>query len=163
MRYLLLPAAFAFLSQSVFAAPVDFNRDIRPILATQCYACHGPDEKARKADLRLDVRDVAVKSGALVPGKADMSKLLERITSKDADEVMPPAKSKKPPLTEAQIALMKQWIAEGANYSEHWSFAKLTRPDVPKFEGAKHPIDAFIRYRLKQEGVDPSNEADTAT
>lgn len=163
MRYLLLPAAFAFLAQPAASAPVDFNRDIRPILATQCYACHGPDEKARKADLRLDVRDVAVKSGAIAPGKAAESKLLERITSKDPDEVMPPVKSKKPPLTEAQIALFKQWIAEGANYSEHWSFAKLNRPAVPKVEGAKNPIDAFVRARLQQEGVKPSAEADRAT
>ncbi|MFO0801514.1 MAG: PSD1 and planctomycete cytochrome C domain-containing protein [Gemmataceae bacterium] len=163
MRNLLLPAAFAFLSQPVIAAPVDFNRDIRPILASQCYACHGPDEKTRKADLRLDVRDSAVKSGALVPGKIAESKLLERIMSKDADEVMPPPKSKKPPLTAEQIALFKQWISEGANYSEHWSFAKLTRPEVPKFEGARNPIDAFIRYRLQQEGVKPSSEADRVT
>jgi hypothetical protein len=163
MRNLLLPAAFAILSQPVIAAPVDFNRDIRPILASQCYACHGPDEKTRKADLRLDVRDAAVKSGALVPGKIAESKLLERITSKDADEVMPPVKSKKPPLTAEQIALFKQWVADGANYSEHWSFAKLTRPDVPKLEGAKNPIDAFIRYRLQQEGVKPSVEANRVT
>jgi mono/diheme cytochrome c family protein len=166
MRYLLLLAAFAFLSQTAIAAPVDFNRDIRPILATQCLACHGPDEKSRKADLRLDVRDFAVKSGALVPGKADASSLIQRITSKDADEVMPPAKSKKPPLNEAQIALVKQWIAEGANYSEHWSFTKLTRPPVPNIQGTEgplQPIDAFIRSRLKQEGVTLIAEADKAT
>ena len=163
MRTLLLPAAFAFLSQSAFAAPVDFNKDIRPILASKCYACHGPDEKARKADLRLDVRDVAVKTGALVPGKVAESKLLERITSKDADEVMPPAKSKKPPLTPEQVGLFKQWISEGANYSEHWSFAKLNRPEVPKVDGTRNPIDAFVRYRLKQEGVTPSATADKAT
>ena len=154
---------FLLTDSATIAAPVDFNRDIRPILATQCYACHGPDEKARKADLRLDLRDVAVKSGAIEPGKPDASKLLARITSKDAEEVMPPAKSKKPPLTPEQIGLFKQWIAEGGKYSEHWSFAKLTRPDVPKVDAIRHPIDAFLQYRLKQEGVAPSAEADRAT
>jgi hypothetical protein len=163
MRILLLSAAFVVLARPAAAAPVDFNKDIRPILASQCYACHGPDEKARKADLRLDLRDSAVKSGSLVPGKAAESKLLERITSKDPDEVMPPVKSKKPPLTAEQIELVKRWITEGANYSEHWSFAKLGRPEVPKFEGAKNPIDAFVRSRLQQEGVKPSAEADRVT
>jgi hypothetical protein len=155
--------ALLAVASPAFAAPVDFNRDIRPILASQCYACHGPDEKARKADLRLDVRDVAVKSGAIAPGKPEMSKLLERIASKDSDEVMPPVKSKKPPLSPEQIALVKQWIAEGANYSEHWSYAKLVRPEIPKIEGAQHPIDSFLRYRLKQEGVTPAKEADRVT
>src|SRR5947209_8859926 len=93
------------------APPVDFNRDIRPVLATQCYACHGPDPKARKADLRLDLRDDAVKAGAVVPGKPDESELLRRVTSKDAAEAMPPAKSKKPPLTPAQVELFRRWIA----------------------------------------------------
>ena len=161
-------AFFAFTSsETLAAAPVDYNRDIRPILATQCYACHGPDEKARKADLRLDLRDVAVKSGAIEPGKPDASKLLMRITSKDAEEVMPPAKSKKPPLTPEQIDLFKRWIAEGAKYSEHWSFAKLARPAVPEVRNSKteirNPIDAFILDRLQREGLAPSAEADRIT
>lgn len=160
-------ATLAFTGSKTFAAPVDYNRDIRPILATQCYACHGPDEKARKADLRLDLREVAVKSGVLTPGKPTESKLLERISSKDLDEKMPPAKSKKPPLTPEQIDLFKRWIAEGAKYSEHWSFAKLTKPPVPETGSPKleirTPIDAFIQYRLQQEGLTPSPEADRAT
>jgi len=163
MRTALLLASLAVFSNEAAAAPVDFNRDIRPILASQCYACHGPDEKARKADLRLDLRDAAVKSGALAPGKPAESRLLDRITSQDPDEAMPPVKSKKPPLTAGQIALVKQWIAEGANYSEHWSFSKLAKPEAPKIEAAKNPIDAFVRYRLKQDGVEPAREADRVT
>jgi hypothetical protein len=148
------------------APPVDFNRDIRPILATQCYACHGPDDKARKADLRLDVRDIAVKSGAIAPGKPDASTLLQRITSKDPDEVMPPVKSKKPPLTPEQIDLFKRWVAEGAKYSEHWSFAKLTRPTVPLVKNAawvRSPVDAFLLARIEAEGLTPGQEADRVT
>src|SRR3954471_12059900 len=154
-----LAAAFLFAFASVAsAAPVDFNRDIRPVLATQCYACHGPDEKARKADLRLDVKDAVVKAGVIVPGRPDESSLLQRITSKDPDEHMPPAKSKKPPLTPQQVALVKQWIAEGATYSEHWSFSKLARPIVPNIQGGHgvlNPVDAFLLYRMKQEGISP--------
>ncbi|CAN5609951.1 PSD1 and planctomycete cytochrome C domain-containing protein [soil metagenome] len=148
--------------KSIAAQPVDYNRDIRPILATQCYACHGPDEKTRKADLRLDLRDVAVKTGAIVPGKPAESTLLARITSKDNDEVMPPAKSKKPPLTPEQIDLFKRWIAEGANYSEHWSFVKLTQPAVPESHGLPNPVDRFLLARLKKEGITPSPEVDRA-
>ncbi|HUR52683.1 MAG TPA: PSD1 and planctomycete cytochrome C domain-containing protein [Gemmataceae bacterium] len=141
------------------SAPVDFNRDVRPILSGQCFQCHGPDEKARKAKLRLDIRDDAVKAGAIVPGKPDESELLKRIVSTDAETRMPPGASKKPPLTVAQVATVKQWIAEGAKYSDHWSFGKLTQPEVPKLD-AKNPIDAFLRYRYQQEGVKPAAEAD---
>ncbi len=163
-----VPLAFAFLTCSALEAsaePVDFNRDIRPLLATQCYACHGPDEKARKADLRLDEKDAAVKAGVIVPGKPDASSLLQRITSTDPGEQMPPAKSKKPPLKPEQIALIKQWIVEGAKYSEHWSFSKLARPEVPKVESpwVRNPVDAFLLYRMKQEGMSPAKEADRAT
>jgi len=170
MRTLLaLACGLSCLSATAAAAappPVDFNRDIRPILATQCYACHGPDEKARKADLRLDLRDAAVKGGAVVPGKPEASPLLARITSKDADEVMPPAKSKKPPLTPEQVALFKRWVAEGAKYTDHWAFAKLARPAAPPVKNpawGKTPIDAFVLARLEREGLSPSAEADRVT
>src|SRR6185312_6084057 len=158
----ILPAVLllSVCSNRVMAAPVDYDREIRPILATSCYACHGPDEKARKADFRIDLRDDAVKSGAIVPGKPAESTILERITSRDADEVMPPPKAKKPALTPAQVELFKRWIAEGAKYSEHWSFAKLARPPVPQVSGARNAIDNFILDRLKKEGLAPSPEAD---
>jgi hypothetical protein len=155
------------ISPALAAKPVDYNRDIQPILADNCYKCHGPDEKARKAKLRLDVRDEALAAKAFVPGKPDESELIKRICSTDPDTKMPPEKSKKPPLSSAQVALLKQWIAEGAKYSEHWSFAKLTRPTVPTIEKpqfqVRNAIDNFILYRLQQDGVKPSPEADRIT
>ncbi len=114
MRFPLAIGLLALAASPAAADPVDFARDIRPILADQCFACHGPDEKARKADLRLDVRDDAVKAEALVPGKADASELLKRITSAEPTERMPPASSKKPPLTAQQIDLLRRWVNEGA-------------------------------------------------
>jgi hypothetical protein len=168
MRTLFSLACALFATSAASAAPpVDFARDVRPILTTSCFACHGPDEKARKAKLRLDLRDEAIKSGAVVPGKPDESELVKRVCETDPEARMPPEKSKKPALTAAQVATVKQWIAEGAKYSDHWSFAKLTRPDVPEIDDPKfpvrNPIDAFILYRLQQEGVNPAKEADRVT
>ncbi|MBX9580201.1 MAG: PSD1 and planctomycete cytochrome C domain-containing protein [Gemmataceae bacterium] len=157
---------FALARPAPAAPPVDFNKDIRPVLATQCYPCHGPDEKARKADLRLDRRDDAFKAGAFVPGKPADSPLLQRITSTDPDEVMPPPKSKKPPLTPGQVELFKRWVAEGAKYGEHWAFAKLTRPVAPAVKDGgwgRTPIDRFVLARLEAEGLKPSPEADRVT
>ncbi len=117
------------------AKPIDFVRDIRPILAGNCFNCHGQDDQQRKSKLRLDVREAAIKpakSGdiAIVPGDAAKSKLIERIISHDPDEVMPPPKSKKT-LTGEQIDLLKRWIASGADYKGHWAFLKPERPAVP--------------------------------
>ncbi len=156
-----------FAAPVVAAPPVDFNREIRPILADNCSKCHGPDEKARKAKLRLDVRDEAIAGKAVVPGKPDESELVKRICSSDPELRMPPEKSKKPPLSADQVALIKRWIAEGAKYSEHWSFTKLTRPAVPEIRKPpfeiRNPIDAFILDKLQQEGVSPAAEADRVT
>lgn len=183
-RYLILPIAIlgvivavpgyflaAPIEQKPEAAPatppVDYNRDIRPILASQCYQCHGPDEKARKAKLRLDIREEAVKAGAFVPGKPDESEAISRICSTNFEVRMPPLTSKKPALTADQIALMKRWIAEGAKFSEHWSFAAIQRPTIPNIATPptelRNPIDHFILARLKTEGVTPSAEADRVT
>src|SRR5262249_16487226 len=108
MRILPLVAGVVlFAAPTAVAAPVDFNKDIRRILADRCYACHGPDEKARKAKLRLDVRDEAVKLGVFVPGKPEASELLKRVSSHDPELQMPPAKSKKPALSAEQVALVK--------------------------------------------------------
>src|SRR5882724_11251966 len=105
---------------------VDFNHDIRPILAENCYACHGPDEGKRKAKLRLDRKENALgilPNGdfAIVPGDLARSKLMEHISSKDSEEVMPPVKSGKK-LTTEQIAWLTRWISEGAPWQNHWSF-----------------------------------------
>ncbi|QOV88682.1 PSD1 and planctomycete cytochrome C domain-containing protein [Humisphaera borealis] len=138
-----------------------FGRDILPILSESCFSCHGPDEKHRKADLRLDLQEpaTALKDGvaAIVPGKPDASELIRRITSTDPDEVMPPAKSRKG-LTPAQVATFKKWIAAGAPWGKHWSLEKPTRPEVPA-NGAATAIDAFVLDRLSREGLKPSPEA----
>src|SRR5436190_8172677 len=115
----LLLALTAF---SAFGATnhIGFNRDIRPILSENCYACHGPDKNQRKAKLRLDVREVALEKEAIVPGKPTESKLVEHIFSKDPEEIMPPPKTQKT-LTGVQKDLLKRWIAEGASYEPHWA------------------------------------------
>jgi mono/diheme cytochrome c family protein len=163
----ILPAVlvvFACRSAIAAEAPVDFNRDVRPILSNHCYACHGPDEKQRKADLRLDNFDGATgKSGgtiALVPKQPAKSELLKRIVSDDASEVMPPPKHGKK-LSDAEVKTLKTWIEQGAKYAVHWSYVKPVRPAVPA--NAKHPVDAFIRARLAKDALSPSPEADRNT
>ena len=148
-------------------ATVRFNRDIRPILSDNCFACHGPDEDDRGGDLRLDVRDEAIADrggyAAIVPGKPDESEILRRILSHDADEVMPPPRAKKAPLTAAQIETLRRWISEGAAYQKHWAFEPIERPEPPDAAGSswgRNPIDAFIEARLRAEGLAPSSEAE---
>ncbi|MFM8890194.1 MAG: DUF1549 domain-containing protein, partial [Planctomycetia bacterium] len=151
------------------AAPIRFNRDIRPLLSEHCFACHGPSED-RGGDLRLDVRADAVadRSGdaAIVPGRPEASALIRRITAHDADEVMPPPRSKQPRLSASQIELLGRWIAEGAVYEGHWAFQPLAAPsppDVPDSRWVRNPIDAFVEARLRAEGLAPSPEADRET
>jgi hypothetical protein len=149
---------------------IDFTRQIRPILAENCFACHGPDEKKRRARLRLDTKEGALgHAGLIVPGKPDESDLFTRVTSPDAAEKMPPAKSGKK-LTAAQIDLLRKWIDAGAPWSEHWAFVPPKRPAVPTFSpGApasdwpRNEIDRFILARLQAEGLKPSPEADRIT
>ena len=126
------PAAFFFIAISapVHAAPVDFNRDVRPIFSENCFYCHGQDPNKREADLRLDVRDVALKLKAFVPGNADASELITRINTDDRDDLMPPPKSNRR-LSPAQKETLKRWISEGANYSQHWAYVPPVRPQVP--------------------------------
>jgi hypothetical protein len=151
------------------AAPrkIDFNRDIRPILSDNCYACHGPDEKARKAKLRLDVAESALakhgSSAAIVPRDLKKSELWARVTAKDANDLMPPPESKKKPLTPAQLALLKQWIEEGANYQGHWSFVAPVKAKAPEIRNSqfaiRNPIDAFILAKLAERKLTPNPEA----
>lgn len=165
----MLRAIFIFLlaSGSCWAqAPVDFNRDIRPILADNCYFCHGPDEEERKAELRLDSFESATQDNVIVPGKPEESELIFRVDlPADDEDLMPPEKSNKPPLTTAQVDLLKRWIAEGAEYQSHWAFDPIVSPEPPKVEGdwAKNPIDQFIQARLATENIEPSPEADPHT
>ena len=148
---------------------VDFARQVRPILAEKCFECHGPDPKGRKGDLRLDSRDDAFADRGgyrlVVPGHPDESELIARITSDDPDEVMPPAGSRRK-LSKDQVGLLKRWVAEGAAWSEHWSFTPPRRSRVPEVRDAgwcRNPIDRFILARLDRAGMKPSPEADRVT
>jgi hypothetical protein len=147
------------------AGKIGFNRDIRPILSENCFYCHGPDSAARKADLRLDRREVAVKSGAIAPGDPDSSELVARIFAKEAGERMPPPASNKK-LTEGQKDLLRQWIAAGAEYEPLWSFIAPRRPPQPEAKTtgwAKNAIDRFVLAKLEQSGLRPAPEADRRT
>ena len=171
---LLLVAIFSFcLPGNAAPKKVDFNRDIRPILSNKCIQCHGPDKETLKADLRLDVRDSAIgktseqkpNPGAIVPGKPDASELIHRILTDDPDEVMPPPKTKKT-ISKREVALLKQWITEGAEYAGHWSFEPITKHSPPKVKNADWPkngIDHFVLSQLEQKNIKPSPEADPAT
>lgn len=146
-------------------APLEFNRDIRPILAEYCFSCHGPDSASRKGDLRLDVRDAAIERSAIAPGDLTKSELIARIESLDADEVMPPAATKKS-LTPEQKSLLKRWIEQGAEYQPHWSFLPPVRPQIPAVNNqswVKNPIDAFVLAKLEAVGLRPAPEADRRT
>ncbi len=157
----------AILSPFVaLGSEVDFNRDIRPILAGTCFKCHGPDESARKSNLRLDLREAAMqpaKSGerALAPENVEASELLRRVTTADEDELMPPPKAGKR-LTSQQVAKLRQWIAEGAPYRKHWAYEKPVTPALPLTESRTWPrneLDHFILARLEREGLAPADEA----
>ena len=149
-------------------AGIRYNRDIRPILADNCFACHGPDSAARKADLRLDLRDEAIAVGAIVPGKPAESLLIERVCTTEPRDLMPPPKTLKV-LTAGQKDLLKRWVAAGAEYEPHWSFITPTRPPVPAFTDpaakawVRNPIDAFILDKLRANGLEPAPEADRHT
>jgi mono/diheme cytochrome c family protein len=150
---------------------VDFSRDVRPLLAKNCFVCHGADEKHREAGLRLDLRDAALKpladgKTAIVPGHADRSEFVRRITAKAADERMPPADANSS-LTPEQTQLLTRWIAEGARYDRHWSFVKPERPALPRLsknsdrpEWPTNPVDLFIEAKLRAAGLVPSPPAD---
>jgi hypothetical protein len=152
-------------------APVNFARDIRPVLAKNCFPCHGPDQAQRKAGLRLDQRDAAIakrKRGrfAVVPGKPEESELIRRIATTDDDEVMPPRKSGGTSLTPAQVAILKRWVAQGAAYQEHWAFVKPRRPGLPGVKDASWPrqgLDHFVLVGLEKEALHPALAADRFT
>lgn len=145
---------------------ISFARDIRPILANHCWSCHGQDEGSREADLRLDLRASAVgpRDGgkpAIVPDKPESSPLVARIESDDAERQMPPPSAKKP-LNAQQKQLLRDWVAQGADYSQHWAFIAPKRPELPTpklQDRARNPIDLFILQRLELEGLPPSTEA----
>ncbi|MCE9605868.1 MAG: DUF1553 domain-containing protein [Planctomycetia bacterium] len=161
-------------------AKIDFNRDIAPILSSNCFYCHGPDPKHREGDLRLDLRAAATADHdghrAIVAGKPAESELIRRVKSTDADVVMPPPDSNKK-LTPREVKLLEQWIAEGAEYRSHWAYTPLTKPRAPTpaksavsesdwgsaAESLSSPIDAFLRDRWEREKLKPVDEADPIT
>ena len=152
------------------AQDVQFNRDIRPLLSDRCFYCHGPDEKNRKAGLRLDTFEGATKDRggyrAIVPGKPDESELLRRVTSHDNSEVMPPLSAKKTAITQDEAALLRRWIEQGAKYQGHWAFQPLATappPTVKNTRWVRNEIDRFILARLEREGLQPSPQADART
>ncbi|GDY20290.1 hypothetical protein LBMAG56_16350 [Verrucomicrobiota bacterium] len=167
--FLLLPCL-----PSAPAAPVDFVKDVRPILERSCLGCHGPEKQ--KSGYRLDVRDVALRGGdsgkaAIVPHDARKSPLLRFVSGEDAEKVMPPKKSDQPPLTAAEVATLRAWVNEGPSWPDefagataaqpHWSLTPLVRPAVPG--GAANPIDAFIAAKLAEKKLAPSPPADART
>jgi hypothetical protein len=150
-------------------ARIEFNRDVRPILADKCFTCHGPDAEKREADLRLDQRDGALAdrggSRAIVPGKPAESGIVLRIDSTDDDERMPPAVSGKS-LSDRDREVLRAWISQGAEYQEHWAWIAPQRPALPTVsqpDWGRNPIDCFIMARLDQEGVKPAADADRRT
>ncbi len=147
------------------AAPLSFNREVRPILSDNCFRCHGSDKNARKAKLRLDVREAALEKEAFVPGKPGESELVRRIFTTNEDDMMPPPESHKK-LTAAQKEILKRWVAEGAVYEPHWSFINPTRPALPKVSNTKwvsNPVDAFVLAQLEAKKIKPSPETDRRT
>ena len=155
------------------ARKIDFNRDIKPILSNNCYFCHGPDPAERKGGvdgLRLDTLEgakVDLGSGnfAIVPGQPEKSDLLKRVTSTDADEMMPPAKTGKK-LSAKDLELLREWIKQGAPYAQHWSYSPPVRPALPPVKNAawpKNEIDRFLLARMEAEGLKPQAEADRYT
>jgi len=165
----IVACAVAFSSCALSAAPLDFGRDIQPILSNRCYACHGQDAETREGELRLDRRDDALAGGesgpAIVPGDPDASAMIARILNSDPDELMPPPKAKKP-LTETEKKLLTQWVNEGAEYSRHWSFELIVKPEPPSITiGAwpRTPVDSFVLTRLKDSNISPAPDSDRAT
>jgi hypothetical protein len=174
-----LRAAGPATSNLQHTGPVQFNRDIRPILSENCFACHGPDRNKRMANLRLDLRSEAVAGSAIVPGSPEKSTLVERVFAPQAGRRMPPASSHKT-LTAAQKDLLRRWIAQGAKYEAHWSFITPKRPPVPIVrvvaaagsrpgtrvrpqDLVRNPIDSFILAKLLGKRILPAPEADPRT
>ena len=152
-----LTMALCVAAGSAWAAPVEFNRDVRAILSKNCFACHGQDAKKRKGKLRMDTSEGAFASkkgvAAIVAGNVSESELWARINSEDPDEVMPPPESKKS-LTDEEKQTLKRWIEQGAKYEKHWAFIAPKKAKVPA--GGGNPIDAFLQRRLAKEGLKPA-------
>ena len=166
MRCLITILIFTLAGGGIAAGGPDYSRDVQPILAEKCYACHGPDENKRKSDLRFDLVEEAIEYGAVTPGDPSDSLLVDRIMVDDPDEMMPPPKSKKT-LSADEIRLLVAWIESGADFSPHWAFEPISSPDPPAVPESRrwvrNPIDRFVLQRLENEGLTPSPEANRET
>jgi len=154
---------------SARGASVDFQREIRPLLSDRCFACHGPDEKARQGERRLDLREGAIAQNegvrAIEPGAPDRSELLRRVEA-EGEDAMPPRDSGRKPLTAQERALVRRWIEQGAEYAPHWAFVAPAKPTVPAVRQASwcvNEMDHFVLSRLEAEGLAPSARASAAT
>jgi hypothetical protein len=159
------PASLSVSLAAEAPQPLEFNRDIRPILSENCFYCHGQDGQKREADLRLDDRQAAIDSGAIVPGDPGASTILERIHSTDPDVLMPPPDSNRR-LSEEQKKLLDRWIKEGADYEQHWAFTPPKRPAAPEVKQSdwvRNDVDRFVLAKIEAAGLAPSPEADRAT
>src|SRR2546422_7923616 len=159
--------AFA-MAWPVAAGTVEFNRDIRPILSDKCYTCHGPDKANRKSKLRFDNEAGAMADlgghFAIVPGDPGKSEMVRRVTAENKALRMPPVYSGVK-LSDREIELIREWIAQGAVWEKHWSFIPPRRrepPPVSRPQWVRNPIDAFVLARLDREGLAPSPEAERA-
>lgn len=162
-RWLLL-LAMCLLATTGWSGELNFNRDIRPILSENCFLCHGPDEDSRAADLRLDFRDQATEY-AIVPGDAESSELIARISSTDPDLLMPPPDSERS-LSAAEIEILRRWVDKGAKYQTHWSFNPPDQSEVPPADSSddgRTTIDRFIDHEIRQRGLVASPPADPET
>jgi len=158
-------SAFAANGDASLGGKIQYNRDVRPILSENCFFCHGPDKAHRKAGLRLDIREAALEDAAFVPGNAEKSELITRITTSDEEDLMPPASTHKT-LSAKQIDVLRRWIVEGAEYQPHWSYVRVVRPKFPiatqPVTAAENPIDRFIDATLAERGLQPAVPASPA-
>lgn len=168
MKWLPSLLALTFWLPCRAAEPLDFGRDVRPILSDRCFACHGQDSNKREGGLRLDQRDAALKGGesgpAIVPGDPDASEIIKRILSDDRTELMPPPKAKKP-ITAEQKDILIRWVKEGAVYTNHWSFEPIknhTPPQVAAKDWPLTPVDNFVLAALEAKKIQPAPAADRA-
>lgn len=156
--------AGAATGQAVAAPEIGFNREVRPILSRHCFACHGPDVKKRKGDLRLDVREAAIEAGAIVPGNVEKSEMIYRLDCPELDDRMPPEKGGEP-LSETQKEVLRRWVAAGAEYEPHWAWvapepAQPPRPSAaPESFPITGPIDAFVLDEILKKGWQPAPPA----
>jgi hypothetical protein len=160
----MIPLLLLALGAPPDAPKIDFNRDVRPILADHCFQCHGPDEAKRKGKLRLDLDPATQKRDPVfVPGKPDESELIHRVTGKGVFNQMPPEKFARP-LSAKQIDTLKEWVKQGGKWAPHWALVPPVRPEFPKHELTyANPIDSFVFPRLHKEGLKPGLRADRAT